>query len=92
MSTLEPRGVVTEVAFAVLSGGYLMQPTYIPLCLRVWTTSCWQGFFQICKLVGCARVYDLFARCEHRWPSCAPPDQFPIESTRSGRLGAIGFG
>jgi hypothetical protein len=42
-------------------------------------------------LVGCARVYGLFVWREHHWPSCSPPDQLPIESTRSKRQGVNGF-
>ena len=43
------------------------------------------------ELVGSAHVSGLFARREHRWPSCYPQDQLPIKSTRSRRSGINGF-
>ena len=56
-------------------------------------TICWQGLFWCCheELVGSAHVSGLFARREHRWPSCYPQDQLPIKSTRSRRSGMNGF-
>ena len=60
---------------------------------HVWTAPCWQGLFWCCheELVGSAHVSGLFARREHRWPSCYPQDRLPIKSTRSRRSGMNGF-
>jgi hypothetical protein len=72
--------------------GNIMHRTIVAIS-HVWTAPCWQGLFWCCheELVGSAHVSGLFARREHRWPSCYPQDRLPIKSTRSRRSGMNGF-
>ena len=76
--------------YGIVSGtGIIALGERYPLCGR---HPLGKGFFdQILILVGCARVYGLFMWHEHHWPSCSPPDQLPIDSTRSKRQGVNGF-
>jgi hypothetical protein len=66
-----------------------LRSTLYPMCGR---HPVGKGFWRCHEeLVGSAHVSGLFARREHRWPSCYPQDQLPIKSTRSRRSGINGF-